>query len=312
MTIYRNFDNISADFTACIGFFDGVHAGHRFLLRHLNEVAHSHGRQSAVITFANHPRKVVQPDLDLKLIDSLDEKLDKLAGTGVDACFLLEFTEEVRQMTAEQFIAFMSDKFRVRELLIGYDHRFGRNRAEGFDDYVRYGHDCGMVIVQEPVFSGIDGAEMNFSSSEVRRNLAVGNVAAARNLLGAYYTVVGTVVAGNQLGRTIGFPTANIRLSYVDKILPASGVYAVLARLDDGSVYPAMLNIGVRPTVDNTNKITLEVHLIGFKGNLYDERIVISFVDRIRDERKMSSIEELRQQLEKDFQTTKDLLSINP
>lgn len=308
MTIYRKFDDIRADFTACIGFFDGVHRGHRFLLQHLNDEAHRHGRLSAVITFANHPRKVVQPDFDLKLIDSLDERLEKLASAGVDACFVLDFTDEVRQMTARQFICdFMSARLHVCELLIGYDHRFGHNRAEGFDDYVRYGRMCGMEIVQEPVFADESDSDLKFSSSEVRRYLISGDVMRASQLLGSQFRIKGMVITGHQLGRTIGFPTANIQPLCADKIIPAIGVYAVNVTLNDGSVHPAMLNIGVRPTVDNTNKITLEVHVIDFKGNLYDEQIVISFVERIRDERKMGSLDELREQLEKDYQTAKSL-----
>ncbi|MBQ0058330.1 MAG: riboflavin biosynthesis protein RibF [Bacteroidales bacterium] len=309
MTIYRKFDDISADFTACIGFFDGVHLGHRFLLRHLTDEAHRHGRLSAVITFANHPRKVVQPDFDLRLIDSLDERLAKIAEAGVDACFVLDFTEEVRQLTAKQFISdFLSSRLHVRELLIGYDHRFGRNRAEGFDDYVRYGNECGMLIVKEPVFQ--DDAQLHYSSSEVRRALALGDVALANRLLGSFYSLEGKVVSGHQLGRKLGFPTANIEPLCADKIIPAIGVYAAMVRLKDGSSHKAMLNIGVRPTVDNTNKITLEVHILDFSGDLYDEDIMISFVSRLRDERRMGSLDELQSQLSIDCKRASEILTL--
>lgn len=312
MIIYRNFDDISADFTACIGFFDGVHAGHRFLLRHLRDVAASRCHKSAVITFANHPRKVVQPDLQFGLIDSPEEKLRKLEEAGVDACFVLNFTEEVRQMTAEQFIRdFLAARLHVRELLIGYDHRFGHNRAEGFDDYVRYGRECGIDVIQEPVFDGGDAGEgMKFSSSEIRRALADGNIAKANLLLGTDYSITGRVMHGHKLGRTLGFPTANLQPLCADKILPAIGVYAVMATLDDGSRYPAMLNIGIRPTVDDTKNITLEVHVIGFKGDLYDHCVVISFVNRIRDERRMHNIDELREQLSRDYDSALQMLGI--
>lgn len=182
MTIYSNFDNIQGDFTACIGFFDGVHRGHQFLLKHLREEASQKGLKSAVVTFKNHPRKVVQPDFDLLLIDTLEERLSKLDKQGIDACFLLDFTEEIRQLTAEQFIRdVLSRQMHIRRLLIGYDHRFGRNRAEGFEDYVRYGEACGMEVVQEPVFD--DGSGLNYSSSEVRRAMKAGDWDKVKKLL---------------------------------------------------------------------------------------------------------------------------------
>lgn len=183
MKIYFNFDNVEGSFAACIGFFDGVHRGHQYLLSHLREEARVAGLQSAVVTFANHPRKVVQPDFDLMLIDTLDERLRKLESLGVDACFVIDFTEDVRRLTARQFIGdVLSRQMHIRRLLIGYDHRFGHNRAEGFDDYVAYGREYGMEVVQEPVFD--DGTGLNYSSSEVRRALKAGDTALASRLLG--------------------------------------------------------------------------------------------------------------------------------
>lgn len=183
MTIYRNFDHIEGEYTACIGFFDGVHRGHQFLLEHLKQEARAHGMQSAVVTFTNHPRKVVQPDFDLQLIDTLESRLAKLEKMEVDACFLIDFTEAVRELTAEQFIRdILSRQLHIRRLLIGYDHRFGHNRAEGFDDYVRYGRACGMDVVREPVFD--DNSGLHYSSSEVRRALKAGDTVKARKILG--------------------------------------------------------------------------------------------------------------------------------
>ena len=183
MKIYQNFDNIQGEFAACIGFFDGVHRGHQFLLKHLCETAASNGLKSAVVTFLNHPRKVIQPDYDLLLIDSFDERMRKLEAMGVDVCFVIDFTEAIRQLTAQQFICdVLSRQMHIRQLLIGYDHRFGHNRAEGFDDYVSYGQTCGMEVLQEPVFD--DGSGLNYSSSEVRRALMAGDTERARLLLG--------------------------------------------------------------------------------------------------------------------------------
>lgn len=303
MIIKRKFFNIEGSYTACIGFFDGVHLGHRFLLEHLKDEARRSGTSSAVITFANHPRKLIQPDFKLHLINTLDEKLANLESTGIDTCFLLDFTEEVRNLTAQQFICdFLSAKLHVKRLLIGYDHRFGKNRAEGFDDYVRYGKSCGMDVVQEPVFD--DGSGRNFSSSEVRRSLIAGKIHEATDILGKPYDLEGVVIHGHQLGRKLGYPTANLNPFDKDKIIPSNGVYAAKVRLANGDVYPSMVNIGFRPTVDDDKaQLSVEAHLIGFRGDIYGQTIVLSFIERIRDERKMSSLDELKNQLAKDYDT---------
>lgn len=304
MTIYRDFSEIKGSYTACIGFFDGVHKGHRFLLEHLQKEARLTNTLSAVISFANHPRKLIQPDFQLHLINTLDEKIANLSSTGIDACFLLDFTEDIRNLTAREFICdFLSAKMHVTKLLIGYDHRFGRDRAEGFEDYVRYGRSCGMEVVQEPVFN--DGTDRNYSSSEVRRNLISGNIAEATSILGQYYRLEGVVIHGHQLGRKLGFPTANLNPFEKDKIIPSNGVYAAKVQLENGDSFPSMVNIGFRPTVDSEmNRLSVEAHLIGFEGDLYDQSITISFIERIRDERKMSSIEELKKQLSLDCKTS--------
>lgn len=308
MTIYRDFSEIKGSYTACIGFFDGVHKGHRFLLEHLQKEARLTNTLSAVISFANHPRKLIQPDFQLHLINTLDEKIANLSSTGIDACFLLDFTEDIRNLTAREFICdFLSAKMHVTKLLIGYDHRFGRDRAEGFEDYVRYGRSCGMEVVQEPVFN--DGTDRNYSSSEVRRNLISGNIAEATSILGQYYKLEGVVIHGHQLGRKLGFPTANLNPFEKDKIIPSNGVYAAKVQLENGDSFPSMVNIGFRPTVDSEmNRLSVEAHLIGFEGDLYDQSITISFIERIRDERKMSSIEELKKQLSLDCKTSLQII----
>ncbi len=308
MTIYRDFSEIKGSYTACIGFFDGVHKGHRFLLEHLQKEARLTNTLSAVISFANHPRKLIQPDFQLHLINTLDEKIANLSSTGIDACFLLDFTEDIRNLSAREFICdFLSAKMHVTKLLIGYDHRFGRDRAEGFEDYVRYGKSCGMEVVQEPVFN--DGTDRNYSSSEVRRNLISGNIAEATSILGQYYRLEGVVIHGHQLGRKLGFPTANLNPFEKDKIIPSNGVYAAKVQLENGDSFPSMVNIGFRPTVDSEmNRLSVEAHLIGFEGDLYDQSITISFIERIRDERKMSSIEELKKQLSLDCKTSLQII----
>lgn len=308
MTIYRNLDNINGTYTACIGFFDGVHRGHRFLLEHLQKEALKNGTSSAVITFANHPRKLIQPEFQLHLIDTLDEKLAKLESTGIQACFLLDFTEEIRNLTAQQFICdVLAKKMHVKCLLIGYDHRFGKNRAEGFEDYVRYGKSCGMEVVQEPVFN--DGSDVVFSSSEVRRSLLGGDISKATDILGQYYVLDGKVIHGHKLGRKLGFPTANLDPFSDDKIIPSNGVYAAKVKLENEEIYPSMVNIGFRPTVDkDSTRLSVEAHLIGFDGDIYEQTISIAFITRIRDERKMESLECLKQQLAKDCETVRNII----
>lgn len=183
MIIYQNFDHISGNFAACIGFFDGVHRGHQFLLQHLQQEAKKQNLQSAVVTFSNHPRQLIEPDYHLKMIDTLDERLAKLSNTGIDACFLLTFTEQIRNMSARDFIQdVLFSQMHVKMLLIGYDHRFGKDRSDSFADYVRYGEECGMKVIQEPVFD--DGSGLHYSSSEVRRALQAGNKELAAQLLG--------------------------------------------------------------------------------------------------------------------------------
>lgn len=309
MRIYRNFDHIPpTPLVACIGFFDGVHLGHRYLLNRLKERAEDSGCASAVVTFANHPRTVISPDVPVALIDTPEEKSALLAACGVDVCLLLDFTPQLMETSAEDFIALLAERGHIKTLLVGYDHRFGRKSSEGFDDYVRYGERHGVEVVRMSEYE-TPGQE-HCSSSQVRRWLARGEVLQAGRLLGRPYRLEGTIVHGHSLGRVIGFPTANLRPSHPHKLIPATGVYAAQATLDDGLTYPAMVNIGCRPTVASSPDcaISIEAHLIGFDGNLYDRSVTLSFIARIRDERKMSGLEELCVQLQEDRTSALQLL----
>lgn len=287
----------SEDTVATIGFFDGVHRGHRYLIDQVKTVAKEHGMQSMVITFDRHPREVLHSDYQPQMLSTLSEKTAMIEATGVDRCEVLPFDEAMASLSAYDFMkTVLRDRLGVKYLVIGYDNRFGHNRAEGFDDYVRYGRELGIEVIRAKAFV-LNG--VNISSSVVRSFLSEGEVEMAAMCLGYQYSITGKVVGGVQEGRKMGFPTANIDIQGMKKMLPAHGVYAVVAKLSDGKQYQAMMNIGTRPTFHG-DKTTLEVNLFDFSGNLYGELLTVSFVKRLREERKFESEKALMQQLEKD------------
>ncbi len=290
---------------ATIGFFDGVHLGHRFLIDELKRIAHAKGLPSAVITFSQHPRAVLQSSYQPKLLNSLEEKLEQLATTGIDYCIVLDFPLPLSRLTAQEFIStVLAEQLHTEVLLIGYDHRFGRNRSDGFEQYVSYGAACGMEVVKA---SAYEAGETKVSSSEIRRLLSECQVAEAANLLTYPYSLQGTIVNGYQVGRKLGFPTANIRVDEPFKIIPGIGVYAVWVYLK-GEKYKGMLYIGDRPTLDNGNHISLEVNILHFSVDIYNEQISVSFIHHLRGDVKFDSLDALKAQLERDRQLVDKLL----
>ena len=296
--IHDNLEDLAGKkLAATIGFFDGVHLGHRFLVKELKQEAGKRNLASAVITFAQHPRAVLHSDYQPKLLNSFREKMRHLLELDVDYCILIDFTEELSHYSAEEFITqILAKKYQVKMLLIGYDHRFGHNREDGFEQYVNYGRKLGMEVVQA---SPYNEGKTKVSSSEIRRLLQEGNVEKAQELLTYPYTLQGTIVNGYKVGRTIGFPTANIAVDEPYKVLPKVGVYAVFVYIA-GKRYKGMLYIGKRPTVNNGNNQTVEVHILDFSGDIYDNRISVSFIYHIREDIKFDSLETLKEQLEKD------------
>ncbi|MGN1229389.1 MAG: bifunctional riboflavin kinase/FAD synthetase [Prevotella sp.] len=285
---------------ATIGFFDGVHLGHCYLINMLKKVARERGMTSCVITFDRHPRQVVQPEWCPEMLTTLDEKTQLLKATGIDRCEILHFDREMANQTACDFMLHtLKERLGVSILVTGYDNRFGHNRSEGFDDYVRYGKEIGIEVIKGEELT--DGSN-NVSSSSIRRMLKEGRIEDSTRCLGREYTMTGTVVAGEHIGRTIGFPTANIRPNDSTKLIPANGVYAVDVWSDTGEILRrrAMLNIGTRPTFDG-KATTIEVHIPGFKGDLYGKTLTIAFVSKIREERKFDTPEALVEQLNKDL-----------
>lgn len=286
------------ELVATIGFFDSVHRGHRFLIDRVIEEAQQSGMSSAVITFDRHPREVLQTDYQPDLLSTLDEKLLLLSKTHVDNTVVLHFDASLAALTAHDFMRdVLQRQLKVRKLIIGYDNRFGHNRSEGFDDYVRYGKELGIEVIRADAFLPDD---IRVSSSVIRTCLREGRVEDANRLLGYDYTIVSHIVSGYQNGRKMGFPTANLDVTRCQQLLPASGVYAVLVRLKDSVGWKrGMMNIGHRPTFNGTTT-SMEVNLFNFSGNLYGQELLVSFISKIRDERKFDSIEALAEQLQHD------------
>ena len=280
---------------ATMGYFDGVHLGHQYLLNQLRACADSKGKPTLVVTFDNHPRTVLSGK-PMPLLTTTQEKLLLLERQSVDACALLHFTHEMAQMSAKEFMQkILVDWLGVDTLVVGYDHRFGHNRSEGFDDYVRYGKEMGLSI--EPAEAlRLNGGE-SVCSSKIRECLSEGSIDKANEYLSRPYFMTGTVVEGRQVGRTIGYPTANLMLDDASKLVPKDGVYAVRVVVNDVHAYNAIMNIGTRPTLNDGRGRTIEIHLLDFSGSLYGARMRVEFIGFIRDERKFDNFEQLKHQI---------------
>ncbi len=305
MIVIRKDEHIEGQgIVATIGFFDGVHLGHQYLINGLKEWAEKFQLPSAVITFPVHPRQVLHASYQPKLLNSFPEKIENLQRTGVDYCIVLDFTYELSLYSAAEFISLLANKYHVKGLLIGYDHRFGHDRAEGFDQYVEYGKQVGMTVIKAMPY---DGENTKVSSSLIRNLLSEGDVEQAACLLTYPYRLEGHIVSGYRMGRTIGFPTANIAVDTPNKLLPKEGVYAVWVSLL-GKRYKGMLYIGKRPTLQNGDNQTVEVHILDFDGDIYDDLISVFFMYRVRENIKFDGMEALRDQLIKDREVVSSLL----
>ena len=285
---------------ATIGFFDGVHLGHRDLINQVKIAASQCGWCSSIITFPIHPRQVIQSDYQPQLLSSPEEKIELLSQTGVDNCILLPFTRELSKLTAWEFMQLLYEQYKVRMLVIGYDHRFGHNRAETFEDYCRYGRELGIHIMQATAYTQ---EQDKVSSSAIRRALLSGDVMTAHKYMGYNYFLEGTVVSGYQVGRKIGFPTANLRVDFPYKLIPSIGVYAVRVQVA-GQQWKGMLSIGYRPTINNGNDLSIEVHILDFQGDIYNQKMRLEFIEFLRPEVKFDSVDELIAQMHKDKEET--------
>lgn len=283
---------------AATGFFDGVHAGHRAVLQVLKDTAREEGEESAVVTFWPHPRNVLQQDASsFRLLNTLDEKRELIYRFGIDRVHVVPFTRDFSQLSTTEFMKeYLVDRFRADTLIIGYDHRLGRSSTASREELAALAASVGLrTRIVEEVHCG----DRKVSSTQIRNAIAAGEVQEAAGMLGYRYSLLGVVVAGNKLGRTMGFPTANMELYEPLKIVPANGVYAVEVEVL-GQRHGGICNIGTRPTVGSGNARTIETNIFGFNDDIYGLDLRINFIARLRDERRFASLDELRHQLEAD------------
>ncbi len=279
---------------ATIGMFDGVHCGHRHLLSQLKERCD----EALAVTFANHPLGVIDNARKPQLISTPHEKEELLRSVGVTPV-MLRFDEELRQLTAEHFIRILVREHGIERLVLGFNNSIGSDRCSTPQELQRVSEATGVEITRATELPG----NMKVNSSAIRDLIQNGNIREASRMLGRPYSLQGKVVHGKQLGRTIGFPTANIAVEHPDKLIPGDGVYSAHAVTSDGDTYLAVVNIGHRPTVDNPQSArTIEAYLDGFSGNLYDSTVTLLFDDRLREEKKFNSIDELRRQISEDVE----------
>jgi len=276
-----------------IGAFDGVHLGHKKILYRVQELAKENGGESVVITFWPHPRKITTSENSVKVLSSLKERIKLIEECGIDYLLVIEFTKEFAELSPVEFIEkILANTIGTKKLVIGHDHRFGKNREGNFDLLKEYSSKYGYEVEE---ISRQDIDQVGVSSTVIRQALEKGDVEKAAEYLGRMYSLTGKVVKGKQLGRTIGFPTANIIPEEQDKLIPSDGVYAVIAEVD-GQKYGGMLNIGLRPTVNGTKR-TIEANLFNFDKDIYEQEITIYFVKYLRNEKKFASLEDLKKQL---------------
>ncbi len=294
-----DYDQIK-DSVVTIGTFDGVHRGHQKIIKRLVTIAGTEQLQALVLTFFPHPRMVVQKDSSIKLINTIDEKANLIQDLGVDHLVVKAFTKEFSRLTALEYVRdVLVNTLHVKHIIVGYDHHFGRNRTANIKDLKEYGAFYGFKVTE------IDAQEVGdvaVSSTKIRTALKEGAIKEANQFLGYPFMLNGTVIKGKGLGKTIQFPTANLKIEEPYKLIPKKGVYLVQALIENESVF-GMLNIGTNPTVSSANTLSIEVFFFNFNKNLYDTELRIQLLDRIRDEIKFTDLEALKTQLERDQQT---------
>lgn len=301
MKIKENFlrSDSATPLALSIGMFDGVHLGHQSIIHRLNTIAQSKNLESAILTFWPHPRKVFNPDDDLKLLNTIDEKKYLLQKNGLQHLFLKEFDEDFRNLTGEEFVRqILVEQLKVKHLIVGYDHTFGKNRSGDFSLLKKMGPELGFEVEQ---VEAVNYKDLNISSTQIRNALVKGDILSANKMLGYHYSVSGEVIHGQKIGRTIGYPTANIQVDPM-KLLPKNGAYIVDVFVNKQH-FKGMLSIGTNPTVEGKLK-TVEVYILDFKDDLYGKEISVNFRDFLHDEIKFESLEQLIIRLDEDKELT--------
>ena len=300
MSIYHHISELSGltNSIVTIGTFDGVHLGHQKIIQRLVELKKKQGGEIVVFTFDPHPRKVLFPDQkDLKLITTTEEKCQVLSKYGVDHVLVFPFTKQFSQMQAQDYISDVIVKgLKTKTLVIGYDHRFGSNREGSIETLKQFAPFHNFNVEEIPAQ---EINQLNVSSTRIRKSIEDGDIQTANEFLGYSFFISGNVIKGKQLGRTIGYPTANICIKDTDKLIPKIGVYAVNAIIDN-DVFKGMLNIGTNPTTDEDNNIKIEVNIFEFDKDIYGKNIKLEFIKRIRNEEKFANLDELKQALAND------------
>ena len=290
-----------------IGTFDGVHIGHQKVLSNLVLSAEKNNASSVLLTFFPHPRMVLQKNTDIKLINTLEERIELLKKTGLDSLVIHEFTEDFAEKTALDFVKnVLVDHLKIANLIIGYDHRFGKNREGNFDQLSEYGNIFGFEVNK---ISQQEIDHITISSTKIRKAIELGNIEEANRYLGYHFMLKGEIVKGNNLGEKIGFPTANLSIKESYKLLPKTGSYIVKSELENQTVY-GMMNIGYNPTVKG-KKQTIEIHFFDFNKDLYGKKIQIDVLKFLRDEQKFDSVEALKKQLVNDRQKSLKIIADN-
>lgn len=288
-----------------LGTYDGVHLGHQEIIRGMVKRAKENGQESVLLTFDPHPRMVLYPEShSVRLIDTVEEKLVKLEKLGLDTVILFPFTMKFSRLTAVEFVRdILVGQIGVKEMVVGYDHHFGKNREGNFQQLKELGnlYDFSVNEIQ-----AVSTGEVTVSSTKVRKALAAGEMNLVTRFLGEPYRLTGEVIHGNKLGRTIGFPTANLKIDQTTKMLPEIGVYAVRVQLNDRN-FEGVMNIGKKPTVQQSDLISVEVFLFEFAEEIYGELLTVTIFDRLRGEQRFGSVEELKQQLKKDEQNARSV-----
>lgn len=288
-----------------LGTFDGVHLGHQKIIENLVNSAQSGNCESLILTFFPHPRMVLQEDSEIKLLNTIEERTALLEKSGLDNLIIHPFDKAFSRLTAEEFVKdILVEKLNIQKIIIGHDHRFGRNRTADIDDLIGFGEKYGFEVEQ---ISAQEIDYVSISSTKIRMALEEGNIDLANDYLGYDYFLTGTIQKGKQLGRTIGFPTANLKIAESYKLIPKIGVYLVKSILDGKTVF-GMMNIGTNPTVDGKD-LSIEVYYLNFEGDLYNQKIEVSLITAIRDEQKFAGVDLLKKQLEADKKWALDYIS---